>query len=56
MADTLPSFNACEAAVQAGTATLLQRFIFDNEPAGSVAESEFRAGLAALLAEARAGG
>jgi DnaJ-class molecular chaperone len=52
LGERLPDWEACEAAVDAGTATALERFIYNNEPGGSAQEREFRSGLAAVLVEA----
>lgn len=48
----LPDWMECEAKVQAGTANALERFIYENEPAGNSA-AEFRAGLLAVLSSAQ---
>lgn len=47
----LPDWMECDAKVQAGTASALERFIHDNEPAGNSDEADFRAGLLAVLGE-----
>lgn len=47
----LPDWMECDAKVQAGTANALERFIYENEPAGD-SDAEFRAGLLAILAAA----
>jgi hypothetical protein len=47
----LPSWAECNAAVAAGEATALQRFIRDHEPAGALREESFRSGLLAVLLE-----
>ncbi|MGC0155858.1 hypothetical protein ACPRNU_25670, partial [Chromobacterium vaccinii] len=49
----LPTHEEVSEALAAGAATALHRFIHDNEPAGP-SEVEFRAGLAAVIAEASA--
>lgn len=49
----LPDWEECAAAVVAQTATPLQEFIYDNEPAGPHDEV-FRSQLFAILAAARA--
>jgi hypothetical protein len=54
----LPSWEHCAEQVKAGTATALEAFIHDNEPAdvgipGAHTEAEFRAGLLAVLNQAR---
>lgn len=50
---TLPTHEEATKAVKAGTATALDRFIYNNEPAGPT-EEEFREGLATVLDEVRA--
>ncbi|MGC0155378.1 hypothetical protein ACPRNU_23205 [Chromobacterium vaccinii] len=49
----LPTHEEASEALAAGAATALHRFIHDNEPAGP-SDVEFRAGLAAVIAEASA--
>ncbi|QOD84147.1 hypothetical protein IEZ30_06645 [Chromobacterium haemolyticum] len=49
----LPTYEEATEAVKAGTASALDRFIYNNEPAGPT-EEEFREGLLAALDEARA--
>lgn len=49
----MPSFDECEAAVKAGEASALQRFIYENEPSGEDRMRDFRLRLAELVAEAR---
>ena len=51
--DSLPTFEESAAAVNAGTATALQKFIHDNEPAGAMHETNFREGLAVMIEEVR---
>lgn len=56
---TLPEWDFCREHVEAGTACALETFIHDNEPAdlgleGAHTAQEFRDGLAAVLAEAKA--
>lgn len=46
----LPTWEECEAAVDAGEATALQRFIYKNEPSGGD-DIEFREGLRFLIIE-----
>ena len=46
----LPTWEECEAAVDAGEATALQRFIYENEPSGSC-DVEFRENLRSLIIE-----
>jgi len=48
----LPNWSKCAERSESLTATALERFIYDNEPAGPC-EVRFRAGLAAVLHEAR---
>ena len=45
----LPTFGDADTAVTLGTATSLEQFIFDNEPAGNEDSFEFRNGLINLL-------
>lgn len=47
----LPKWEECDAAIKAGTATALQRFIHENEPAGNEEEAKFREQLTAALRE-----
>jgi hypothetical protein len=49
----LPTWDECEAAIKAETATPLQEFICNNEPAGENDEQEWRKGLAAALTAVR---
>lgn len=51
----LPTWLECQEAVDAGTATALQRFIAEREPAIADLRDSFRAGLAELLADAASG-
>lgn len=46
----VPNWHECEAAVEAGTATALERFVYEEEPCGPHEES-FREGLQAVLDE-----
>ena len=48
----LPTWLECQCAVEAGTATALQRFIAEREPAAADLRDPFRAELAELLADA----
>jgi len=50
----LPTWEQCERNVKNGSATALEGFIYENEPAGTEIEAVFRNGLAAVLAEAQA--
>lgn len=52
LGEPLPTFDESEGAVDAGTATALQRFIHAQEPGGTAQEREFRERLAAVLVEA----
>ncbi len=45
----LPSWEQCKRNVDNGSATALETFIYENEPAGSKDEGMFRNGLAAAL-------
>jgi hypothetical protein len=47
----LPSWPECEEAMRTNDATALQRFVYENEPAGPSAE-QWRQELAAALSEA----
>lgn len=51
--EQLPDWNECSAAVNNDTATALQRFIFNQEPAGDSDEYFFRSQLAAAIGEVR---
>lgn len=50
----LPEWIDCEEAAKAGTATALQKFIYENEPAGREQEGKFRKGLRLLIEEVMA--
>jgi hypothetical protein len=50
---SLPEHNFCADQVVNETANKLERFIYDNEPAGAEDAKEFRDGLLAVLNEAR---
>ncbi len=50
----LPDWMECEVKAQAGTANALERFIYENEPAGDSA-AKFRAGLLAVLSSEQKG-
>jgi hypothetical protein len=45
----LPDYCQCEAAVQNGVANPLQKFIYENEPAGLEDEAQFRKELSELV-------
>jgi hypothetical protein len=47
----LPTHEQCAERVHAGVATALDRFIYENEPAGAAAEEQFRTMLADVLSE-----
>jgi hypothetical protein len=47
----LQTHDECEAAVKNGTATALQIFIYENEPAGKEPEELFRKELSNLIDE-----
>jgi hypothetical protein len=49
--EQLPTFEECEIKVKAGSATALEAFIHENEPAGLKESDLFRQGLADLLSE-----
>lgn len=49
--DPLPSWEQCQTAVKAGNATVLESFIYEQEPSGEEAEIAFRTALKAVLAE-----
>lgn len=46
---SLPTFNECEKANEAGHATVLQQFIYENEPQGLRDELDFRDKLLAVI-------
>jgi hypothetical protein len=50
---TLPEYDFCSDQVVAETASNLELFIYENEPAGAEDAKEFRDGLLAVLSEAR---
>ena len=52
---TLPSWSECSTKVNTDSATLLETFIYDNEPANLKATERFRSQLLAVLIEARDG-
>ncbi|HXU93374.1 MAG TPA: hypothetical protein VFP33_06930 [Gallionella sp.] len=45
----LPTFAEAALAVDSDSATPLQQFIYENEPAGEEAEKQFRDGLRAIM-------
>ena len=47
--DILPTWDECNKLVETNEATALQRFIYDNEPAGKVGADEFRTGLFKII-------
>jgi hypothetical protein len=47
---SLPTYEECEVAVQNGSASALQRFIYENEPAG-IEDQKWRRELRAALNE-----
>jgi hypothetical protein len=47
----IPAWEHCQAAVLAGKASALERFIYDQEPAGVNLEASFRDGLLAVVLE-----
>lgn len=49
---SLPEYDFCAEQVASETYTRLERFIYDNEPAGTEDAKEFRNGLLAVLNEA----
>jgi hypothetical protein len=53
--DELPVWIDCEAAVNAGTATALQKFIYNNEIVEELGDKEWRESLLAALNEVREG-
>lgn len=48
----VPSYGYCVGKVGAGDASALERFIYDNEPAGA-SDTEWRESLGAVIAEAQ---